>query len=120
MLTVRLVGGRRVSTGNTLHVLKAAQLGLPVIPEKEGKHTHVCVLVPSNNENGFAGGGGGGAERSTHPGRQSPHSALLVVEQLPFWERLMSPQSRQGLHFCRPRSSLKRLLRQGTHRASSP
>lgn len=57
---------------------------------------------------------------SSHPGRQSPHTALLVVEQLPFWKRLMSPQSRQGLHFCRLRSSLKRLLRQGTHRASSP
>lgn len=56
----------------------------------------------------------------SHPGRQSPHTALLVVEQLPFWKRLMSPQSRQGLHFCRLRSSLKRLLRQGTHRASSP
>lgn len=42
VLTVRLVGGRWVSTGNTLHVLKAAQLGLPVIPEKEGKHTRVC------------------------------------------------------------------------------
>ncbi|TNN69761.1 hypothetical protein EYF80_019993 [Liparis tanakae] len=51
---------------------------------------------------------------------QSPHTALLVVEQLSFWKRLMSPQSRQGLHFCRLRSSLKRLLRQGTHRASSP
>lgn len=56
----------------------------------------------------------------TDPGRQSPHTALLVLEQLPFWERLIRPQSRQGLHFCRLRSSLKRLLRQGKHRAPSP
>lgn len=56
----------------------------------------------------------------TDPGRQSPHTALLVLEQLPLWKRLIRPQSRQGLHFCRLRSSLKRLLRQGTHRAPSP
>ena len=57
---------------------------------------------------------------ASDPGRQSPHTALLVLEQLSFWRRRRRPQSRQGLHFCRPRCSLKRPLRQGRHRASSP
>lgn len=120
MLTVRLIGRRRVSTWYTLHVLEPAQFGLPVIPERRG-HTRarICVLVltaRTNKSSEFFGW----RTLLTDPGRQSPHTALLVVEQLPFWKRLTSPQSRQGLHFCRLRSSLKRLLRQGTHRASSP
>lgn len=34
---------------------------------------------------------------STHPGRHSPQTALVVAVQLDFWMRLMRVQERQGL-----------------------